>query len=482
MINGIRGIQKINWELLDKEKKLILNKPQYFFEEYLGVQLWQTELNIVLSIRDNRKTTVRSCHGSGKTFTVARTALWFLSAFQPAIVIDTAPTYRQVANQFWREFRAAHKRAKISLGGDLLKTQLNIDEDWYAIGVSTKETTGEDIADKFQGFHGEHILFIVDEASGVSDSIMEAIDGAMSGGKVVRLVYIGNPTRRTGRFSDSFTDSGFYKFHINAFHTPNFTENGILSEADLTEEKIAKAKIVIPGLATPEWALDMLRKYGVDSDVWRVRVLGEPPQKETDTMIGIDLVEGAIDAERELFGEKEIIGIDPARYGDDFTAFVYRRGNFAKVLKKIQGQDTMIIAGIGKNYLREYLNAKTHIDIIGIGAGIFDRMRELEDITDRVFGVNTAETATDKEHFKNKRAEGWDNAKNWLKTGVLEKHEDWYQLAKPKYKILSSGQIQLESKEDMKKRKISSPDVGDALVLTLLPPSEGGSEKIIKIL
>lgn len=461
--------------MVEKERQLIHDCPEYFFEEYLGIHLWDKEKEIIESIRDNRKTTIRSCHGSGKTFTVASGALWFLAAFQPSIVVDTAPTHRQVANQFWREFRRAHKRAKINLGGELLKTQYNIDEDWYAIGVSTKETTGEDTADKFQGFHGENILFIVDEASGVLDAIMEAIDGAMSGGLTVRLVYTGNPTRRTGRFADSFTDSGFKKIHINAFETPNFTANGILSAKDLTEEKVKKAKIIIPGLVTPEWAWEMLKKYTEDSDVWRVRVLGDPPQKESDTVISIDLVERAIDADRTREGEEEIIGVDPARFGDDFTAFVYRKGNYAKVLEKIHGQDTMAVAGRAKNWLKTFSNAKMHIDIIGMGTGVFDRLREQPEVANRVCGVNTALPANDKERYKNLRAEGWDDlAKEWLKTGVLEKHEDWYQLAKPRYKIISTGQMLIESKEDMKKRKISSTDVGDAFVLTLLPPSEGG--------
>lgn len=541
--------QQIDLTFLQAEQQLIFDDPEYFFEEYLGTELWEKEHEIVLSIRDNRKTIIRSCHGSGKTFTVARAALWFMSAFQPAIVINTAPTFRQVANQFWREFRIAHQGAKIPLGGELFKTQFNIAEDWYAIGISTKETPGEGSADKFQGFHGIHLLFIVDEASGVHDSILEAIDGAMSGGIVVRLVYIGNPTRRTGRFAQSFTDSGFKKFHISAFDTPNFIKNGIRSEADLTEEKVKKAKVIIPGLATPEWALEMARKYGIESDVYRVRVRGDFPLQEMDTLIGVDLVEQAIDSDQlqeiKITGNTtsgspiilgissnkgifpgmnisginisndatilsvdgltqlrisanvtstlknttltisqifdEIIGLDVARFGDDSSAFVYRKGNFAKVLIEIYGQNTMEIAGRARLFLLEYPNAVLHVDIIGIGAGVFDRLAEQEDITNRVFGVNSALPAQETEKYINLRMEGWQNTKEWLKTANLAQHEGWYQLAKPRYKITSSGKMQLESKEDMKKRKISSPNVADALVLTHQRPTEGGFQQIINL-
>lgn len=463
---------------METEQRLIRDEPDYYFREYLGDELWEKEREIVLSIRDNRKTVIRSCHGSGKTFTVARAALWFMSAFQPAIVVDTAPTFRQVANQFWREFRKAHQSARIPLGGELLKTQFNISEDWYAIGLSTKETAGEESADKFQGFHGENLLFIVDEASGVADAILEAIDGAMSGGIVVRLVYIGNPTRRTGRFAESFTDPAFKKFHISAFGTPNFTRNNIRSAADLTREKVKKAKIYIPGLATPEWALEMKEKYGEDSDVFLVRVEGAFPKKESDTLIGIDLVEKAIAADRGEITGKEVIGLDVARKGDNASAFVHRKGNKARVLLKIFSQDTMELAGRARQILLEYPEARLNIDIIGIGAGVFDRLREQPDIADRVGGVNTAVDSSEPERYYNLRMEGWQLGKEWLKTGILEPHEDWYQLAKPKYKILSSGKMLLESKEDMLKRKITSPDVADAFILTLLEPTEGGAMNI----
>ncbi len=463
-------------EKLKKEIQIIHDHPEYFFENYLGVELWGMQKEIVCSVRDNRKTTVRSCHGSGKTFTLARTALWFLSAFVPSIVINTAPTYRQVANQFWREFRKAHGSAKIPLGGELKKTEFNIDADWFALGVSTRETAGDDVADKFQGFHGKHILIIVDEASGVAESIMEAIDGALSGGDVVRLVYIGNPTRLTGTFADSFTDPNFNKFHISAFDTPNFILNNIKSISDLTEKNVKKAKTYIAGLATPEWAFNMLKKYGKDSDVWRVRVEGNFPSKESDTLISIQAVESAMNEEREEYGEEHILGVDVARYGEDYTTFVARTGNYVCIMDKYQGKDTMETAGLIKQYLIDNPEAHVHIDSIGVGGGVVDRLKEQDDIADRVHGINTALPAKDKEKYVNTRAEGWDDAKEWLKTGILERSEDWLQLAQPRYKFQSNGKMQIESKEDMKKRRVKSPDIADALVLTLIRPQE--EEKI----
>lgn len=167
-------------------------------------------------------------------------------------------------------------------------------------------------------------MVISDEASGISPAICEAARGALSGGQMVRFVLIGNPNQNSGDFYDAFRDPAFNKLHISAFDIPNVKER----------------RQVIPGLITHEWVEEMRLKYGEDSDIYRVRVLGEFPQQSTDTLISIDLIEKAFSADRERYGEDEIIGLDVARFGDDESAFVYRKGNFAKVLDVIYGNST----------------------------------------------------------------------------------------------------------------------------------------------
>lgn len=448
------------------EAKVIRDDPQFFYEEILGFHAWDKQIETTEAVRDYPFVSVRSGHSTGKTYNIARVGLWFLYAFPPAIVINTAPTTRQVKYQYWKYFRQAHKNAKHPLGGDLLQTELKIDENWYALGFSTKAQDGEAASDYFQGFHGENMLVIVDEASGMHEKVFEAIDGCIASGMTVRLIYIGNPTRTEGRFHESFTDPDFHKIRIASTDTPNYKAG----------------ETVIPGLATKDWVERMARKYGEDSDVYRVRVLGEPPSKSTDTWIPVSYISDAIGADRQRDGHDEYVGVDPARYGDDSTAIIYRKGNYARVLKKIHKQDTMQIAGEVARLLRvDYPNARARIDIIGIGAGVFDRLREQQDIADRVEGVNAAAKAVDSAEYYQLRDEGWGLAKEWLKHAILEDHEDWYQFGKPKYKIQSNGSIKIESKEDMKKRGVSSPDVADALILTLVQPTEGGEFKVIAI-
>lgn len=429
-------------------------EPDFFFEEVLGVELWEKQRQIALSVRDNPRTTVRSCHSAGKTFTMARIALWFLFSHVPSVVITTAPTERQVKNQFWRELRRAHQNARYPLGGKLLKTEYNIDEDHFAIGFSVSE--GEDGGDKFQGWHSENILIIGDEASGLHPSVMPAIEGVMAGGNA-RLVLDGNPTKNTGDFADSWKNPAYNLIHISAFDTPN----------------LQTGETVVPGLVSADW-VEHMKRYGTDSDIYRVRVLGLPPKKDADTLIPLERVEAAIGADRERYGYHDVIGVDVARFGDDRTALVRRVGNWAKVLDIIQDADTMQVAGMCMLYLRKYPDAAMHIDITGgLGAGVYDRLKEQE-YKDRVRGVNVASKPADQEHFDNIRDEGWHEMGEWLRDAVLEPHDDWVQLAHPKYKISSSGKTKLEGKEDMKKRGVASPDVGDALALTLQRPTEGG--------
>lgn len=430
--------------------------PEVFFEDVLNAGLWSKEEEIIHSVRDHQKTTVRSNNSSGKTYTMARVALWFLMAYSPAIVIDTAPTHRQVENQFWRELRKAYKGATIPLGGKLLKTQLNFDEDWFAIGFSSKGN--EDVKEKFQGWHGYNMLIIVDEASGIEPAVMEAILGALASGNTVKLVLIGNPTKNTGEFAESFKDPSFNKIHISAYDVPNVKEG----------------RIVIPGLATKEWVEDMIRKYGEDSDVVRVKVKGEFPKNEDGTVVSVDLLERALGADREIYGDEEVIGLDVARKGKNASVFFYRKGNYGKVLEKVQGNDLMQVAGKAKLWLKEYPNARLKVDIIGLGVGVFDRLKEQPDVADRVGGVNTAVPPTDRDKYINLRAEAWFDTREWLRDAVIEPNEDLYELCKPRYKITSQGKLQVESKDDMEKRGIESPDTGDAVVLTMCRDTEGG--------
>jgi hypothetical protein len=428
-------------------KEKIRTDPIWFVENILKNKLWDKEKEILLSIRDNTTTAVRSCHASGKSYTAARIVVWWLLANENSVVITTAPTFRQVKEILWREIRGCVLGKGLFDPKCVLETAINISSNWFALGLSS------DRSDQFQGFHSPHLLVIVDEASGVSPEIYEAIDGLAP----ERTLLIGNPLKNTGRFADSFRFPNVKKIHISALQTPN----------------ILAGQRVIPGLITNEDIEKMKLYYGEDSDVFRVRALGEFPLQDSDSIIGVDEVSQAIQREVVPLAQWEKkMGVDPARFGDDRTVIVIRQ--MEKVIRKdiFNSLDTMQIAG---NVLRIAKEERVHaqninVDEVGIGAGIVDRLREQGW---RVNGVNVGTKANDDEHYFNLRAELYaDKVKNWLKTGSLTNDEDWYELANIKYKFDSSGRLQLEKKEDMKKRGLPSPDVADALMLTFANPTK----------
>lgn len=159
---------------LEEFQAKIIEDPLYFFDGILECGHWSMQDEILLSVFRNQRTTVKSCHGIGKTYTAARIVLAFLFAFKDSVIVTTAPTFRQVENILWREIRQAKSRSKVPLGGNILKTKYEIDEKWYAIGISS------DKDDNFQGFHAEHLLVVGDEAAGIPENTMQVIEALMT--------------------------------------------------------------------------------------------------------------------------------------------------------------------------------------------------------------------------------------------------------------------------------------------------------------
>ena len=430
--------------------------------------LWEKQKEIVRSvlIGKNRITAVRSCHDSGKSFIAARVALIYLSINKNSLVITTAPSWTQVKEILWREIRSAYvkmetKYPTMGVGGKLLTTSLEFNPTWYAMGIATKkESEVTEVAERMLGFHSVtgKILVIVDEGSGVMEPIWGSIDGLLTSDKA-QLLAIGNPYRKVGPFAKLFTTPGVKKVHIQDTDIPNIKQN----------------KIIVPGLMSPKYPKEMAEKYGKDSNLYAIKVKGNFPKSETDTLISLDYVEGAFLRDLKPTGEK-LLGVDVARFGNDFTALVVRQGK--KVLRKETHakEDTMQTASRVLRMIEEegIKPQNVFIDVIGIGAGVVDRLHEKE-YNERGFarnynvnGVSVSESAEDSDHFKNLRAEAYWQIRDWIKTADLPEDDDFLQLANIKYKYSSGkkGQLLIESKEDMKKRGLQSPDVADALMLT----------------
>lgn len=449
-------------------QQAIQTDPIYFVDEFTNDLPWHMQTGIIRSTFRNKVTSVRSCHGAGKSWIGAKTALAFLTAYTDSYAITTAPTFRQVENILWRQIRATYNKSKMPIGGRMYASpRLDLGDEWFAIGLSTKDP------DALQGLHppSGHILVIVDEAAGIPEPIWVAIEAilASTGG---RLLMIGNPTTLAGYFYDSHhRHKGVERFHISCFDTPNFTNNGIRNLADLQRVDLTKLEILAPHLITPDWVLDKVAKWGVDSPMFQARCLGTFPSSEINTIIPLDVVEAAATEERReaLSPGPHFLGVDPARYGDDKTVITERFGSIVEQQEISRKEGTDQTAGRVKQYAPPPAGIFTDVD--GVGGGVNDILR-----ADRVANVvdlnNNGKPLPDDSglQFANLISQLWYHVAQRFKEGDIaipgdgpEAQDLMNELSSRRFKITRRG-WEVERKEDFKKRIGHSPDQSDSLV------------------
>ncbi len=439
--------------------------PVLFAKEVLLFEPDQWQQEALMDLAQNPKVAIKSGQGVGKTGLEAVALLWFLCCFPYPRIVATAPTKQQLHDVLWSEVSKWMNRSPL-LSAILKWTKTYIymigyEKRWFAVARTATKP------ENMQGFHEDNMLFIVDEASGVADPIMEAILGTLSGANN-KLLMCGNPTKTSGTFFDAFhADRAQYKYHtVSSRDSPRTNKDNIAS-------------------------LD--RKYGKDSNVVRVRVDGEFPEEANDVFITLCLVEQCGSKIYELPEEKGmpyiIFGVDIARFGDDET-IIYRnvKGKLKLVVHR-HGQNLMATVGdivaqykkVIKEFPRYNGRIYVNIDDTGLGGGVTDRLKEVkrELNLNRLFviPINAAEKIeTDSmegkeaaEHYNNLTTHMWAVLRELLENKLIELEDDadtFAQLSVRKYFMTSNGKLELESKKEMKKRGVSSPDRADAAALS----------------
>lgn len=454
-------IEQIDYgEMVD----LYYDDPIGFAEDVLSFYPDDKQKEIMLSVRDNKRTSVRSGQGVGKTATVACIIIWYMLFRDMAKIIATAPTRQQLSIVLWPELAKWLSGTYADSFLTLTKTMLymvGFELEWFTTAKTA--TKKENIA----GIHADNMLIVVDEASGVSDEILEALLGTITGVDN-RILFISNPTRNSGIFYDSHhKDRGdFHCIHI---------------DADLSER-------------TDKKNIEMLkRKYGADSNAVKVRVKGEFPDQEDDVFIQLHVVMRGVNTDYDDSETIQTIDIacDVAREGGDETVIGTKINN--KVLPFLirNGQDTMATVGDimrTANLLHDRYPAVSivvRIDDTGVGGGVTDRLKEIKKldclewlwIIPVKFGIpikhkfyydtTTLMAAIVKDLLSEVDEQG--NAKE-CELVLPNDDELIAQLTVRKYGIYESkGKIKLESKKEMKKRGLKSPDRADCLFLLCLP-------------
>jgi hypothetical protein len=296
--------------------------PVKFARKILRHRTWPLQEAILRAIRDCPRVAVKGCHASSKTFTIAEMVLWWLARWQDGVVVITGPSWTQVKEIVWGEIHKAAAGSRFPYPS-ANQTELRLTTGAYAIGLATNEAV------RFQGFHGEHVLIIVDEAPGLRAEMWEAIEGARAGGEV-RVVALGNPTIPGGVFYEAFTArrTSWKTFTIDAFDTPNlagFTLETLRAmPPDLPAEDQIFQDCPWPCLVTRSWVYERFWEWGEGSSLWQSRVRGQFPTQAEDALISLAWLEAAKNRPAEDTGGPLQVGIDVAGPGEDETVVVIR--------------------------------------------------------------------------------------------------------------------------------------------------------------
>ncbi len=451
------------------------NHPVEFVEDIIGAKPDAAQAKILQSVADNQMTSVRSGHGVGKSTVEAWAIIWFMLTRPFPKIPCTAPTQHQLFDILWAEISKWLRHSQ-GLSSALIWTKEKLylkdhPEEWFAVGRTAST------ADALQGFHAEHLLYIIDEAPGVSDKIFEPVLGSLSTPNA-KLLMCGNPSQLSGFFYDSH--------HKNRANYQTFHIDGRSSSR-----------------VSPEFVQAIIQMYGEDSDVFRVRVAGEFPLQADDIFIPLSLVERSIITEfapraRPL---QVHIGCDVARFGDDKTVIGYKVDEQVRFYKKRQGQDTMQTADdivlLGEKLVRRYQLAEpipVKVDDGGVGGGVVDRLRQLKrNEPERlwwlsVYPVIFGQRIKHKYYYDSttymmavvKKLLQPFNADGTPKPVELILPDDGdlvAQLSGRKYFLTENSRIRVESKKEMKKRNRPSPDEADCVLLLCLPVKPGKKER-----
>ncbi len=432
-------------------KRRMLQDPEWYIRTILAQDPWEKQVEIVRSVLNNRRTSVRGCVGSTKTFAGALAVFAFMHAYAPAEVYVTAPTFRQVRKVPFKEIRKIHKRAAAPLDRrKLLDTEWKIDDDWFVLGVSPKDP------DAIQGSHAPNILIWVDEAQGVQQELLEAFENAMAGENAHMLITY-NPNASPGETA------------YECCHSQRHLWNNIKITAD-DVPNVKLGRDVIPGAISKAQRDEWVKTYGWDSNWVRVKVRAMYPKQDTDALIPIEWIEKAI--HREVPDGRWVMGVDVARKGPDDTVLAPRCGRRVEDLVVIHGRDNVEVATAIERLVKGKKFARIFVDEIGTGSGVIDTLKH--DKIRGAVGINVARKARKPEEFPNVRSESF-----WALREALDPKGDnpialpndlmlQGELSAMKYDHDRQNRIVVEDTASLKKRLKRSPDRAVAVNLANL--------------
>lgn len=479
-----------------------------FAKEVLHARLDEEQKAILRSVQHDKMVAVASGTARGKDYIAACAAICFLyltprfdkegNLAKNTKIAMTAPTGRQVYNIMIPEIARLYKKAGF-LPGRLLSDGIRTSyEEWFLTGFKS----ADDNTEAWSGFHAANTMFVVTEASGISETVFNAIEGNLQGNS--RLLLVFNPNVSTGYAAAAMKSSRFKKFRLDSLHAENVRskENVIPGQVDYdwVKDKVkawctqVRKEDVDEGRGDFEWEGNWYRP----NDLFRVKVRGMFPEVAEDVLVPYEWIEAANENWKKLqikgFKSRKHckLGVDIAGMGRDASVLCPRYGNYVPQFKTHQSKgeaDHMKVAGMIRQYLYDD-KARAYIDTIGEGAGTFSRLLELGCINAVSCkfseGARGLHDITGQYTFANMRAYLYWKVREWLdpKNGFLPAlppdDELTEEVTSTRWAFQSNGDILIEKKELVRAKIKRSPDKMDALANTFYPYDFGiGNDKKI---
>lgn len=405
-----------------------------------------------------RGISIMSGQGTGKDAWCSWVILWFLTCFPNPKIPCTAPTQHQLQDILWAEIHKWMRNSRAggteSIVDEILehqKTKVFLKEregkEWFAIArTANVNSSPEEQAETLAGFHEDYQLFIIDEATGVPDAVFKPIEGTMTGICNLALI-IFNPTRTNGAaINTQYKEKEFWvTMRWNAEDSENVTKSHI------------------------EF---MATKYGRDSSIYRIRVLGLPPVSTDGKVIPWDWIEAATTEQRREDAKAAVDKFTPVKSGTDVggggdaSAYCLRQGPLVDRFIEYSNEDTEKVSLWLQEIISEDNPDFNYIDYVGLGRGVYDNCRR---DGYKMIGVNVRNVPMDTAKFFQLRDELWWRMRDEFEAGTISiplDDELMEQLSAPSFEENGKGQIVVESKKKMRARGIPSPNKADALLIT----------------
>lgn len=427
--------------------------PIDFVREVFGVEPdpWQAE--ILNNFNSNNRISMQACKGPGKTCILAWLCWLFLVTRPNPKMAATSISEQNLSDNLWPEMsKWQQKSPMLQELFQWTKTRIFLKsqpETWFMSARNwSKQADPSQQADTLAGLHADYLMFILDEAGGIPDSVMAAAEAGLASGIETKILMAGNPTNLSGPlYRASVTDRHMW-YVVEITGDPNDPKRSPRVSA--------------------QWAKDQIAKWGIDNPWVLTNVFGKFPPSSFNTLLSITEVQEAMSRFRRKddyqYAQKRL-GVDVARFGSDSTVLFPRQGLVAFKPFQMRNATTPEIASRIMSAMMSWDTEMHFVDGTGgFGAGVIDSLK--------LSGIEAHEVhfsgKADDDRYANKRAEMWFRMAEWVKNGgALPPMMDMVrEFTEPQYTFTAKGKLIIESKEQIKTRLQYSPDHADALALT----------------